>query len=393
MIHSLVFSGYVGSRLQMLLGILVGVALLTVDFGANESLVFMRKRRIVHMLSSRFPSLSQDFWIDESRSQALHWIATSRSKELSIWSGSENQYRILQQYSLATLYYASAKLANNTTSGNFTSWYRSDGWLEEVDECNWFGVECNKDSLNDSELSLVVGLNLSENGLTGTIPLELALLSNSLSYLYLIGNHLNGKVPSELGHMSSLQRLYLDRNKLTGSLPSEIGLATNLQHLAVAHNDLKFSLPTEIGQLSKLQTLDCHNNSLLGPLPSELGLLSTSLKTLQLSHNNIFDEIPNTLQRLKLLEWLDLSYNVLSGSLPSNLERLPNLSVVRLNHNFLKGESGSKDLRRKQRQQKIKEWDLSGNFFSDLPIGRDRPSPMAKAKTRERKTPPGTCLN
>lgn len=369
----------------MLLGILVGVALLTVDFGANESLVFMRKRRIVHMISSRFPSLSQDFWIDESRSQALHWIATSRSKELSIWSGSEYQYRILQQYSLAALYYASAKLSKNTTSGNFTSWFRSDGWLEEVDECNWFGVEC--------ELSLVVGLNLSENGLTGTIPLELVLLSNSLSYLSLIGNHVNGKVPSELGHMSLLERLHLDRNKLTGSLPTEIGLATNLQHLTVSHNDLKFSLPTQLGQLSILQTLDCHNNSLLGPLPSELGLLSTSLQTLQLSHNNIFDEIPNTLQHLKFLEWLDLSYNVLSGSLPSNLERLPNLSVVRLNHNFLKGESGAKDLRRKQRQQKIKEWDLSGNFFSDLPIGRDRPASMAKEKTRERKTTPGTCLN
>jgi len=400
MIHSLVLCGFAGPRLQILLGVLVLVALLTVDFGANESLVLLRKRRLVHLISSKLPSLSENYLNDESRRQALHWMANSRANEISIWFGSADRYRIVQQYSLATFYFASNKLSKNATAANFTSktsWVRSDGWLEEPDECKWYGVECMKDVLNDSDSNLVVGLNLSQNGLMGSIPLDLALLSDSLSVLDLISNRLTGKISSVLGNMSLLQSLHLDRNELTGSLPSHIGLLTHLQHLTASHNDFQFSLPTELGLLSKLQRLDFQKNSLLGPLPSELGLLTTSLKTLQLSHNNIFGQLPNSIERLRLLEWLDLSYNVLTGSLPSKLENLPNLSIMRLRNNFLKGEAGSNDARRKQTQQRIQEWDLSGNFFSDLPIDRDRLVPGASRsprtqEKRERKITPDTCL-
>jgi len=65
----------------------------------------------------------------------------------------------------ATLYFS--------TNGN--NWYINDGWLSNTDECGWF---------NDAEGSFcrsgaVLELDFHSNNLDGTLPDEIALLSNS----------------------------------------------------------------------------------------------------------------------------------------------------------------------------------------------------------------------
>ena len=47
-------------------------------------------------------------------------------------------------------------------------WLRSDGWLTEPDECQWFGLRC--------EGGKVTALSLPANRLTGTIPAEVGSL-------------------------------------------------------------------------------------------------------------------------------------------------------------------------------------------------------------------------
>ena len=51
---------------------------------------------------------------------------------------------IEQRYGLVTLYYA--------TGGD--TWTQNDGWLGFSHECNWFGVECHRDSLQVKDLEL-----------------------------------------------------------------------------------------------------------------------------------------------------------------------------------------------------------------------------------------------
>jgi hypothetical protein len=65
-------------------------------------------------------------------------------------------------------------------------------------------------------------LNLTNSGLTGSIPPEIGNLTNLIN-LMLYNNQLTGSIPSEIGNLSNLTNLNLYGNQFTGSIPSEIG--------------------------------------------------------------------------------------------------------------------------------------------------------------------------
>ncbi|KAK9275580.1 hypothetical protein L1049_022847 [Liquidambar formosana] len=90
---------------------------------------------------------------------------------------------------------------------------------------------------------------------------------------------------------------------------------------------------TTIGKLSKLQTLDLSNNK-ISSLPSDLWSLG-SLKTLNLSFNQIYGSLPNNIGNFGLLESLDLSCNNFSGAIPEAISSLVSLQVLKLNQNGL----------------------------------------------------------
>lgn len=103
----------------------------------------------------------------------------------------------------------------NQTGG--PSWRTSDGWLGSVGtECSWYGVRC------DDAGTHVIGLNLSFDNLTGSIPPELGSLSE-LSSLELQFNQLSGRIPVELAQLPQLTVLHLDHNRLTDSIPPQLG--------------------------------------------------------------------------------------------------------------------------------------------------------------------------
>jgi hypothetical protein len=104
-------------------------------------------------------------------------IASSPQKKALIWLSNNtdiNSYSNatkIQRYALATLFYC--------TNGN--SWFSKANWSSNRDECDWGYVFC------DENRSLET-LDLSSNNLFGTIPNELALLSNlsKLSVVWLL---------------------------------------------------------------------------------------------------------------------------------------------------------------------------------------------------------------
>jgi len=79
----------------------------------------------------------------------------------------------IQRYALATLYLS--------TSGY--QWINSAGWLTEQDECNWFSDYDADDACNFN--GDIERLYLPANNLKGSLPSELALLSNGLGELFL----------------------------------------------------------------------------------------------------------------------------------------------------------------------------------------------------------------
>jgi hypothetical protein len=94
-------------------------------------------------------------------------------------------------------------------------------------------------------------LDLCCNGLTGTIPSEVSLLTK-LTYLDLCCNSLTGTIPSQLGLLTKLTDLSLWGNNLIGMIPSEIGLLSKLTYLSLSNNSLTGTIPSEVGLMSNL---------------------------------------------------------------------------------------------------------------------------------------------
>ena len=86
---------------------------------------------------------------------------------------------MIQRYALATLYFA--------LGGK--QWVENGKWLIDDDECLWYN-----DSENPCEFGAIVELQLSFNGLRGSLPDEISLLEN-LRSLDLSGNSITRGLP------------------------------------------------------------------------------------------------------------------------------------------------------------------------------------------------------
>ena len=78
-------------------------------------------------------------------------------------------------------------------------------------------------------------LNLGDNQLSGSIPLEIGILSN-LQFLILSANNLSGSIPEKIQGCIKLLNLNFSKNKIKGSVPTEIGNMQFIQMLDLREN-------------------------------------------------------------------------------------------------------------------------------------------------------------
>ncbi len=170
------------------------------------------------------------------------------------------------------------------TSGSF--WAQKTNWLSDEPIASWHGVTADQNGN-------VTELNLNRNYLYGSIPAELASLTN-LKTLRMQGNSLVGPIPPALGNLNALTNLELQNNLLSGPIPAELG------------------------KLSKLEWLELAENDLSGPIPPELSNL-TNLTVLTLSHNDLTGTFPWWLKEFDALQILKVSGNQFTGCMSANL--------------------------------------------------------------------------
>jgi hypothetical protein len=217
------------------------------------------------------------------QNNALNWLANNTHLDSYL------DAKKIQRYALATLFF----------STNGTSWNREDSWISDDDECDWYNNEASLCTRGSVET-----LSLSENNLVGTIPNELALLSNLgkssvvwLLVVMIVWSCVFFIVLSCWLVMScvffivlscllvifhSTAELSLDSNNLTGTIPSQIGLLTKFSESSVVwllvvmivlscvfHCTLMLAC-----HVYSTATLDLSVNSLTGTIPSEVGLLT-----------------------------------------------------------------------------------------------------------------------
>uniref|UniRef100_A0A0R0ECY4 Uncharacterized protein n=1 Tax=Glycine max TaxID=3847 RepID=A0A0R0ECY4_SOYBN len=99
----------------------------------------------------------------------------------------------------------------------------------------------------------------------------------------------------ELHHKSWMYVIDLSSNSLSGTVPLEIFMLTRLQSMNLSLNQLVRTIPKEIGNLKQLESIDHSSNNLWGEIPQSMPGLSF-LSALNLSFNNFMGKIPSGTQ-------------------------------------------------------------------------------------------------
>ncbi|KAL7202454.1 hypothetical protein ACSBR1_034012 [Camellia fascicularis] len=136
---------------------------------------------------------------------------------------------------------------------------------------------------------------------------------------------------------SSLLLLNVSQNYLTGSLPVEFGNLKNLEGLDVSKNTLSGNIPSTLGSCVQLTILNMEGNMFWGIIPSSLNSLR-SLEELDLSRNNLSGTIPDYLESFVFLKKLNLSFNDFEGAVPEKgVFKDPTIVSVKGNNNLCEG--------------------------------------------------------
>uniref|UniRef100_A0A803L047 Protein kinase domain-containing protein n=2 Tax=Chenopodium quinoa TaxID=63459 RepID=A0A803L047_CHEQI len=189
--------------------------------------------------------------------------------------------------------------------------------------------------INFSDLQSLVYLELENNILNGTIPVDLC-SCQKLSLLNLAENKLSGELPTELGYLKQLQVLSLQLNNFVGNIPGEITQLSKLTSLNISWNSLSGPIPPSISNLGKLGYLHLQENNFSGSIPDNIGNLN-SLIELQLGKNHLSGKIPPMPQNLQYS--LNLSHNLFRGRIPkASLDLMTSLEILDLSNNRFSGE-------------------------------------------------------
>ncbi|MCY3773565.1 MAG: Ig-like domain-containing protein [Gemmatimonadetes bacterium] len=279
-------------------------------------------------------------------------------------------------------------------SANGPEWTDRTNWNSDAPLGEWYGITTNANGR-------ITELNLAGNNLSGSIPLELAELTDlervdfsdnegltgplprewtklGLEYLWMEGTQMCAppdpgfqawldEIPEysildcadtrpegadNIPDWDVLELLYHSMNgkDWTNSenwlseapLDQWYGVTADeegqVTALDLEYNNLSGELPPGLGDLTGLALLNLSRNSLSGPIPAELGQL-TSLEQMNLAENNLSGEIPSELGQLTGLRQLSLGDNALSGGIPAELRRMIGLQHLDFGWNYrLTGE-------------------------------------------------------
>ncbi|CAB9497086.1 LRR receptor-like serine threonine-protein kinase [Seminavis robusta] len=233
----------------------------------------------------------------------------------------------------------------------------SEPWLSyEHSECTWFSTASFRTHEACDENQTLTFLGVMQNNLQGSLPQELGLLTDlrafelarnriggplisqlgaltKLDRLHLFDNEMTGKVPSEIGRLRAMFKFGLLQNQFTGSLPAELFRLSNLGEIKISWNFFTGRLPSDLGVHSKrLRDLQIPHNQFSGPIPSCIGLL-TGLMSIILHENRFESSLPTELGNAKQLQRLLAPDNLLTGTLPSELAQLEDLQQINLEGN------------------------------------------------------------
>merc|ERR1712238_431249 len=171
-----------------------------------------------------------------------------------------------------------------------------------------------------SELANVKGLKdliVYENSFSGSFPPGLFLLED-LTIIKASNNTLmEGPLPKNIDS-KKLVKLEIDNSGLTGKLPTNLGDLTSLQVLFLENNSLTGTIP-DLDDMRKLANVTFNDNELTGTMPS-WNVAESNLKDIWLERNQLTGAIPGiSSDNLPEITEILISDNCLTGSVPDSI--------------------------------------------------------------------------
>ncbi|XP_039840036.1 receptor-like protein 15 [Panicum virgatum] len=204
-------------------------------------------------------------------------------------------------------------------------------------------------NINDLEF-----VDLSNNKLTGEVPVCLFTECGSLEFLRLSNNNLGGPILGGANNKSICGgTIFLDSNNFEGPLPNN--LSGEVSIMDFHDNKLSGELDVSFWNIPSLEFLSVASNSLTGQIYPMICKL-TGLSYLDISNNDFEGSIPNCSSKL-MLDFLNMSSNTLSG-FPSYFFNSSNVEVIDIRYNRFMGS-----LDWIQHLYQIKMLLLGGNMF------------------------------
>jgi Leucine-rich repeat (LRR) protein len=251
----------------------------------------------------------QDITVDGTNpeSMALTWMLGNAelkdamaSMVLSLQTNSTVSFRVRQLYPLLTMWFQQTETSK---------WNITQGWLNDTNECNWYGISCR---------AMDLGGYIGMQNVTTNIDFYTGTDTN--------GNNYGGTIPADLGLLTMLERLDIQFNKVTGILPESIGQWTALTYLDVYSNSLTGTLPASIGEWTALTFIRVRNNTLTGTLPESIGKW-TSLITFIVRENNLNGTLPQSIGQWSQIKQAVFLENSFTGTMPAGICLYINVST------------------------------------------------------------------
>ncbi|XP_039802656.1 receptor like protein 21-like [Panicum virgatum] len=95
------------------------------------------------------------------------------------------------------------------------------------------------------------------------------------------------------GFYSIMSGIDLSANMLSGEIPWEMGNLSHVKSLNLSHNFFIDQIPATFANMSTIESLDLSHNELSGPIPLKLTQMS-SLEVFSVAYNNLSGCIPNS---------------------------------------------------------------------------------------------------
>ena len=277
-----------------------------------------------------------------------------------------------ENQALARLYYS--------TGGEH--WFNNSNWLNQtVSHCLWKGVLCynntghvialnlNRNNLNgvlgdalrglDSLLGFCLGRNdiygnlysilspiashimrvdLAYTRISGNFPGDVITRCPMLTKIQLSGNEdLTGKLPGDIGNVTTLQVISLGETKISGVIPESIGKLHNIWFLDFETLNMKGTLWL-FKNMTKLRFLHLSSNKIHDSIPEDIGKWFPEMREILLQNNMLHGEIPHSISLMKNLAYFSIARNKqLHGLLPRAIGQLRYLKVLVISETNLEG--------------------------------------------------------